>query len=113
VFQNLLSNAIKFHKPEQPPEILIYPEYNEQDSWTLVVSDNGVGFDTHYAGKLFNPFQRLHKQAFPGTGIGLAIVKKILDRHGATVTVDSKVDQGTMFRIRFPTGEHTKGRSHD
>jgi light-regulated signal transduction histidine kinase (bacteriophytochrome) len=113
VFQNLLSNAIKFHQPGQPPGIMIYPEYNDEDGWTLVVSDNGVGFDTKYAGKLFNPFQRLHNQAFPGTGIGLAIVKKILDRHGANVTVDSKVNQGTMFRIRFPTSDRAKGGSDD
>lgn len=113
VFQNLLSNAIKFHSPEKPPEVMVYPEYHDDDGWTLVVSDNGVGFDKRYAEKLFHPFQRLHKQTYPGTGIGLAIVKKILDRHGATITVDSKVDQGTTFRIRFPTGDPSKGRNNE
>jgi len=113
VFQNLLSNAIKFHQPGQAPNIMIYPEDNQEDSWILVVSDNGVGFDAQYAAKLFNPFQRLHGQAFPGTGIGLAIVKKILDRHGASVTVDSEVGRGTVFRIRFPTTDQAKGDSHD
>jgi len=102
VFQNLLSNAIKFHKSGENPQVLIYPENSTTHGWTLVVNDSGVGFDMRYAEKLFHPFQRLHKQAFPGTGIGLAIVRKILDRHGATVSVESKVGQGTTFRIHFP-----------
>lgn len=113
VFQNLLSNAVKFHKPDQHPRVLVYPEHSTEDHWTLVVSDNGVGFDKRYSDKLFHPFQRLHKQAFPGTGIGLAIVKKILDRHGATVTVESEVDHGTTFRIHFPTSNQMKGSNHE
>ncbi|MBL3558453.1 MULTISPECIES: PAS domain S-box protein [Marinobacter] len=113
VFQNLLSNAVKFHKPDQPPHILVYSEDNTEDHWTLVVSDNGVGFDRRYVDKLFQPFQRLHKQAFPGSGIGLAIVKKILDRHHATVSVESEVDHGTTFRIRFPASNQMKGSNND
>ncbi|MFN2362070.1 MAG: PAS domain S-box protein [Marinobacter sp.] len=102
VLQNLLSNAIKFHQPGQRPNIRVYPEYSINDNWTLVVSDNGVGFDPRYAEKLFHPFQRLHKREnYAGTGIGLAIVKKILDRHGASVTVESIPGQGTTFRIHF------------
>ena len=104
VFQNLLSNAIKFHKPGENPRVLVYPGNSTTHGWTLVINDNGVGFDMRYAEKLFHPFQRLHKQAFPGTGIGLAIVRKILDRHGATVSVESNVGQGTTFRIHFPAG---------
>lgn len=113
VFQNLLSNAVKFHKPGQHPQVLVYSEDSADDYWTLVVSDNGVGFDSRYAEKLFQPFQRLHKRAFPGSGIGLAIVKKILDRHGATVSVESEVDQGTTFRIHFPTSNQMKGSNND
>ncbi|MDL0431971.1 PAS domain S-box protein [Marinobacter sp. TBZ242] len=113
VLQNLLCNAIKFHKPDQRPRVMVYPEYSAEDHWTLVVSDNGVGFDKRYAEKLFQPFQRLHKQTFPGTGIGLAIVKKILDRHNATVTVESEVDEGTTFRIHFPTIDEQKRRRND
>ncbi|HEY9118575.1 MAG TPA: PAS domain-containing protein [Marinobacter sp.] len=113
VFQNLLSNAIKFHKPGQSPQVLVYPEHNTDETWTLVVSDNGVGFDNRYVEKLFQPFQRLHKQAFQGSGIGLAIVKKILDRHNATVTVESEVDLGTTFRLRFPASNQVKGSSND
>ncbi|NMT62944.1 PAS domain S-box protein [Marinobacter orientalis] len=113
VFQNLLSNAIKFHKPGQNPGVSIYPDYGTADHWTLVVSDNGVGFDERYTEKLFQPFQQLHKQAFPGSGIGLAIVKKILDRHNAKVSVESEVDHGTTFRIHFPISKRMKGSAND
>ena len=112
VLQNLLSNAIKFHKPDQNPQVLIRAENSAYTGWTLAVSDNGVGFDERYAEKLFHPFQRLHQQAFAGTGIGMAIVKKILDRHGATVTVESVIDQGTTFRIHFPTNHRNRTNSN-
>lgn len=105
VFQNLLSNAIKFHAPERTPEIHIHAGDLSEDSWTLVVADNGIGFDERYAEKLFLPFQRLHQNAgYAGTGIGMAIVKKILDRHQATVSVNSVPGSGTSFRIRFKRG---------
>ncbi len=113
VLQNLLSNAIKFHTPGQNPEVFIYAESIGEQGWTLVVSDKGVGFDNRYAEKLFHPFQRLHTQTFPGTGIGLAIVKKILVRHGASVTVESEVERGTTFRIHFPASRQTKENSND
>ena len=102
VLQNLLSNAIKFHHPERTPEVTVAAEDVSDTEWTLVVRDNGIGFDERYAEKLFQPFQRLHqKEGYKGTGIGLAIVKKILDRHGAAVTVNSTPGEGTTFRIRF------------
>jgi PAS domain S-box-containing protein len=102
VFQNLLSNAIKFHATDVIPDIKVYAEEMTDDAWTLVVSDNGIGFDERYAEKLFHPFQRLHqREGFAGTGIGMAIVKKILDRHGATVAVRSQPGAGTTFRIRL------------
>jgi len=112
VFQNLISNALKFHDTNRVPEVSIHAENQTDDGWTLAVSDNGVGFDQRYTEKLFHPFQRLHQREFPGTGIGMAIVKKILDRHGATVDVTSVIDQGTTFRIYFPTGNHTKVKHH-
>lgn len=105
VLQNLLSNAIKFHAPDRSPEIAVKAEDVSEDQWTLVISDKGIGFDERYAEKLFHPFQRLHHKAgFAGTGIGMAIVKKILDRHGAPVTVNSMPGEGTTFRIRFSRG---------
>ncbi len=105
VIQNLLSNAVKFHAPDRKPEIRIESENITDTHWTMVVQDNGIGFDERYAEKLFHPFQRLHqKDGYKGTGIGMAIVKKILDRHGATVTVNSKPGEGTTFRICFKRG---------
>lgn len=102
VIQNLLSNAIKFHAADVIPDVKVYAEDMTDDAWTLVVSDNGIGFDERYAEKLFHPFQRLHqREGYAGTGIGMAIVKKILDRHGATVSVRSQPGSGTTFRIRL------------
>lgn len=102
VLQNLVSNAVKFHPNNQPPRILVYAENETPDGWTLVVQDNGIGFDPKYVDKLFHPFQRLHqRQEYTGTGIGMAIVKKILDRHNASVEVESAPNAGTTFRIRF------------
>lgn len=104
VLQNLLSNAVKFHPKDQPPRILVYAENKTPDGWTLVVQDNGIGFDPKYSDKLFHPFQRLHQRhEYTGTGIGMAIVKKILDRHNASVEVESAPNAGTSFRIRFMT----------
>ena len=113
MLQNLLSNAIKFHKPDKNPQVSVYADSAREQGWTLVVSDNGVGFDKRYSGKLFHPFQRLHTHVFPGTGIGLAIVKKILDRHGATVSVESEVDRGASFRIHFPASRQTEEKRND
>lgn len=103
LLQNLVSNAIKFHKPEQPPQITIASEQVD-DEVLLTVTDQGIGFEQQYADKIFNPFQRLHSRAeFAGTGIGLSIVKKIAERHGATVSVIAKVNCGASFQIRFPS----------
>ena len=102
VLQNLVSNAVKFRKPEQNPTVLVYAEEVTADGWTLVVSDNGIGFDPRHADKLFHPFQRLHqRQDYAGTGIGLAIVKKILDRHGARISAEGVPNAGARFTIRF------------
>ncbi len=104
LLQNLLSNAVKFHKDDQPPQIRIYAEQQTDREWSLCVEDQGIGFDEKYQARIFNPFQRLHgRQAYPGTGIGLAIVKKIVERHGAKVTASSKPGQGSVFRVTFPS----------
>lgn len=111
VLQNLLSNAIKFHAENRKPEIKVYSEEITEEEWTLVISDNGIGFDECYAKKIFQPFQRLHqKYGYAGTGIGMAIVKKILNRHGASISVNSRPGQGTTFRIRLKRNE--RGSAH-
>ncbi|QLC77451.1 PAS domain S-box protein [Pseudomonas sp. LPB0260] len=106
LLQNLLSNAAKFHAPGQPPKIRIYSEASGKNEWTLCVEDQGIGFDEKYLDRIFNPFQRLHdRQSYAGTGIGLAIVKKIVDHHRATVTASSRPGHGTTFRITFASTE--------
>jgi PAS domain S-box-containing protein len=101
--QNLLSNALKFHRKEVLPLIRVYGETAEDGSWTLCVTDNGIGFDEKYLNRIFNPFQRLHdRQQFSGTGIGLAIVRKIAERHQAAITARSEPGAGSTFRITFP-----------
>lgn len=102
LLQNLLSNAIKFHREGEPARIRVYAERQEPDEWILCVADQGIGFDEKYLDRIFNPFQRLHgRQTYPGTGIGLAIVKKIVERHGARITASSRPGAGSTFRITF------------
>ena len=102
LLQNLLSNAIKFHKPGEAPQVRIHTEAQPGGEWSLCVSDQGVGFDEKYLDRIFQPFQRLHgRQAYPGTGIGLAIVKKIVEHHGARLSASSRPGQGATFRVTF------------
>ncbi len=106
VFQNLLSNALKFQSADNQPLIQIYSELTEAGQLRLCIADNGIGFDEKYLDRIFNPFQRLHsRDAYAGTGIGLAIVKKIIERHGATITAKSIPGQGSVFFITFPVTE--------
>jgi PAS domain S-box-containing protein len=103
VLQNLLSNALKFQQAGEKPLIRIYAEHPGDESWVLCIADNGIGFDEKYLDRIFNPFQRLHgREAYAGTGIGLAIVKKIVERHGASITASSARGVGSTFRISFP-----------
>lgn len=100
--QNLLSNALKFHHKDVAPQIRVYGEALEDGSWALCVADNGIGFDEKYLDRIFNPFQRLHeRQQFSGTGIGLAIVRKIAERHQAVISARSEQGVGSTFRITF------------
>lgn len=101
LFQNLISNAIKFRSKE-PPEITICSE-DTGTSWTITVRDNGQGFDMKYASRIFIIFQRLHnKEMYPGSGIGLAVCKKIVERHGGRIWVESEPDKGASFHFTLP-----------
>lgn len=101
VFQNLLSNAIKFHG-DQPPRIHISAQ-RKQDEWLFSVRDQGIGIDPQFAGRIFVIFQRLHTRAeYPGTGIGLAICKKIIERHGGRMWVESELGKGATFWFSIP-----------
>jgi light-regulated signal transduction histidine kinase (bacteriophytochrome) len=102
VLANLLENAWKFTARRQRPAVEVGPM---QDTAlpTYYVRDNGAGFDPAYASRLFGAFQRLHPdREFPGTGIGLAIVQRVIARHGGTVWADSRPDQGATFYFTLP-----------
>jgi light-regulated signal transduction histidine kinase (bacteriophytochrome) len=102
VVQNLLENALKFCKPGQTPKIHIGAEHRGNE-WLFSVHDNGIGIDPKYHDKIFTIFQRLHsRQKYSGTGIGLAIVKRIIERHGGRVCVESKPDEGSTFYFTLP-----------
>ena len=102
VFANLVSNAIKFRRPDVP--LRIHVGARRLDGfWEFSVTDNGIGIEPEYFDQIFVIFQRLHtKDAYPGTGIGLAIVKRIIDRHGGTIRVESTPGEGSTFFFTLP-----------
>jgi PAS domain S-box-containing protein len=98
VFANLLSNAFKYSRKREAPEIEVSCRKGDGDVVVYTVRDNGTGFDMRYAGKLFQVFQRLHRASeFEGTGVGLAIVHRIVTRHGGRIWFDSAPEQGATF----------------
>ncbi len=103
LFLNLISNALKFQNPEATPSINVSANRISESFWEVSVQDNGIGFDNKYLEKIFNPFERLHgSNKFEGSGMGLAICRKIVERHDGHLTAISKPDEGTTFQIIFP-----------
>lgn len=101
LFQNLIANSIKF-KSEEPPHIHISCLKQDKE-WLFSFKDNGIGFDKQYAERIFQIFQRLHtREEYPGTGIGLAIAKKIIEHHGGRIWAESKPGQGAVFYFTIP-----------
>ncbi len=102
LWQNLLSNALKFREPERPPRIHIEAR-QEGDMWHFAVRDNGIGIAPEFREKVFVIFQRLHtKDAYPGTGIGLAMCKKVVEFHGGTIGIDPEYSPGTRVFFTLP-----------
>ena len=102
VWENLISNAIKYTGQNGEAKVRVGFEMN-RDTITYSVADNGAGFDMKDYAKLFNPFQRLHNQTqFEGTGVGLAIVKRIVNKHGGEVWAESRVNEGATFYFSLP-----------
>jgi len=107
LLQNLLSNALKFHAPGQRPEIQISASKvrhrGDVTRWQLRIQDDGIGFAAEYAESIFAPFKRLHsREQFPGTGIGLAIVRRIVDRHHGEIRASSEPGHGATFTLILP-----------
>jgi two-component system CheB/CheR fusion protein len=100
VFQNLISNSIKY-RGEETPKIHISAQ-REGDGWLFAVRDNGIGIDPQDAGRVFGMFRRLHGSEIPGTGIGLALCKKIVERQGGRIWVESEAGRGATFKFTIP-----------
>jgi signal transduction histidine kinase len=109
VMQNLLGNAIKFRN-EKPPRIHVGVTRDKR-WWEISVRDNGIGFEQKFADRIFGVFQRLHtRDQYPGTGIGLAVVKKIVERHGGRIRAESEPGKGSCFTFTLPA---SNGREED
>ena len=109
VMQNIIANALKFHGPNRPM-INISSSKGEKE-WTFSIKDNGIGLDMADAERIFQMFQRLHsREEYPGTGIGLALTKKIVERHGGRMWVESRLGAGATFFFTIPIDEIGNGK---
>ena len=103
VFQNLIGNAVKFHGEERP--IVHVSAQPQGDEWVFSVRDNGIGIEPDYFDRIFGIFQRLHtRERYSGTGIGLAICTRIVERHGGRIWVESNIGEGSVFHFTIPIG---------
>jgi light-regulated signal transduction histidine kinase (bacteriophytochrome) len=108
LLQNLVGNALKYRRPDERPVIMIRAEdisADDQAFCRIEVTDNGIGFDADYAERIFVIFERLHARSeIPGTGIGLAVCRRIVERHGGTITAEGRPGRGATFRFTLPAG---------
>ena len=102
LFQNLIGNAVKYRDPDRQPLIALDAQRLD-GGWEISVRDNGIGMESQYFDRIFQIFQRLHRRGeYEGTGIGLAICKKVVEHHGGTISVESVLGEGSVFRVVFP-----------
>lgn len=101
VLSNLLHNALKFRNGKAVPQVRISAQRN-QDAVEMTIVDNGIGFDPAYRDKIFGLFKRLHRDEYPGTGVGLALCKRIVEQHGGRMWADSRIGEGSRFHILIP-----------
>lgn len=110
LIQNLISNALKYRRKDETPSIKVHGDVIDSIC-TLYVEDNGIGFEEEYLDRIFRPFQRLHgRNEYEGTGMGLAICRKIVERHGGTITAKSIPGHGSVFIVKLPIT--TSGKEH-
>jgi light-regulated signal transduction histidine kinase (bacteriophytochrome) len=103
LLQNLLGNAIKYRRKDTPPVVQLMCSSPDGNRCTITVADNGIGFNQDYADKIFKMFERLHgRMVYDGSGIGLAICRKIVERHGGTIAATSSAGQGATFTVTLP-----------
>lgn len=108
LFQNLLGNALKFRRPGVPPVVRLGASLSDDGVCTITVTDNGIGFRQEHDEKIFRMFERLHSRAqFQGSGMGLAICRKIVERHGGTIAATSTAGEGTTFVVTLPVTQST------
>ncbi len=116
IFQNLIGNALKFRQANVAPVVQVRVQvyaHDGQDWCAIRIIDNGIGFEQKYTDRIFQIFQRLHNRTtYEGTGIGLAICRKIAERHGGTLTAQSQPEQGTTFTFTLPIIHHPTGAEH-
>ncbi len=106
LLQNLIGNALKFHKPELPPLIRIGTTWDTEGWYTITIRDNGIGFDPAFSERIFGIFERLEGRGlgrqYEGSGVGLAICRKIVERHGGMISASSQIGEGSIFTVRLP-----------
>lgn len=102
LFQNLIGNAVKYRDPDRPPRIEVTVQ-NGEDTCQITVTDNGIGFDADHAERIFEVFRRLHaRDSYPGTGVGLALCLRIVERHGGTIRAEGRPGMGASFTVTLP-----------
>lgn len=107
LFSNLISNAVKYNESKRP-EVKIYPGEAGDDCVSVIVEDNGIGIPADKLATIFTPFERLHRQdQYSGSGLGLSIVKRVMQSHGGRVLVASEIGKGTQFTLQFPRVNNT------
>jgi light-regulated signal transduction histidine kinase (bacteriophytochrome) len=126
LLQNLIANALKFRKPDEPPLVKVSAQATsprvEGATWTLAssevwqisVSDNGIGFDEKYLDRIFTVFQRLHgRNSYEGTGVGLAVCRRIVERHRGSITARSQSGNGATFIVKLPANQPKGTNAHE
>ncbi len=101
LFQYLLDNAVKYRRKDDPPRVRV-SAYHKDGEWEFAVADNGIGIDPAHHQRIFEPFKRLHGHEYPGTGLGLALCKRIVEAHGGRIRVESEPGRGSTFRFTLP-----------